>query len=65
MKIIEDLEMAANSDPHGHPSFSEDSRITDDGTCSVDRQTVNLELHINLDFFLPMKLLSQEMLLKY
>ncbi|XP_042731159.1 ciliogenesis and planar polarity effector 1 isoform X3 [Lagopus leucura] len=31
VKIIEDLEMAANSDPHGHPSFSEDSRITDDG----------------------------------
>uniref|UniRef100_A0A803XTZ7 Ciliosis and planar polarity effector complex subunit 1 n=1 Tax=Meleagris gallopavo TaxID=9103 RepID=A0A803XTZ7_MELGA len=31
VKIIEDLEMAANLDPHGHPSFSEDSRIIGDG----------------------------------
>uniref|UniRef100_A0A8C3LG50 Ciliogenesis and planar polarity effector 1 n=1 Tax=Chrysolophus pictus TaxID=9089 RepID=A0A8C3LG50_CHRPC len=31
VKIIEDLEMAANSDPLCHPSFSEDSRIIDDG----------------------------------
>ncbi|XP_021235237.1 protein JBTS17 isoform X2 [Numida meleagris] len=30
VKIIEDLEMAASSDPHAHPSFSEDSRIIDD-----------------------------------
>ncbi|XP_032297134.1 ciliogenesis and planar polarity effector 1 isoform X2 [Coturnix japonica] len=30
VKIIEDLETADNSDPHDHPSFSEDSRISDD-----------------------------------
>lgn len=37
MKIIEDFEMAANSDLGARPSFSEDARILDDGMCPVNR----------------------------
>lgn len=50
--------MDANSDSHDPLSFSEDSRVMDDGTCSVNGQTVNFRLHINLDLFLPMKCIA-------
>ncbi|KAK4815418.1 hypothetical protein QYF61_001406, partial [Mycteria americana] len=49
VKIIEDFEMAANSDLGAHPSFSEDARIIDDGMCSVNRRIVNLQLNMKLD----------------
>lgn len=49
MKIIEDFEMAANSDLGDHPSFSEDARIIDDGMCSFNRRIINLQLNIKLN----------------
>ncbi|NXD88081.1 CPLN1 protein, partial [Halcyon senegalensis] len=42
VKIIEDFEMAANSDLNARPSFSEDARIIVEGMCSLNRRIVNL-----------------------
>lgn len=51
MKIIEDFEMAANSDINAHPSFSEVTSIIGDGMCTVNRRRVNFGLYIKLTFF--------------
>lgn len=49
MKLIEDFEVAANSDLSVRPSFSEGAGIIDGGMCSDNTRRINLQLNMKLD----------------
>lgn len=42
MKLIEDFEMAADSDLGAHPAVSEATEVIGAGMCPVNRRIINL-----------------------